>query len=60
MVMKKVNYYMIAAAILFYLCVAFVTLEINPLKWSENTRLIVVIQLLFFQAMIYTYPRDKK
>jgi tellurite resistance protein TehA-like permease len=58
--MKKDNFYLLAAVIFCYIATAFVTLQINPLKWDPAIRIIFALFAPVFVGLVYTFPRDTK
>lgn len=51
---------MILAAILLYAALAFFNLELNPTKWSEGTRGVFLVMLVYVEFMILIYPNFKE
>jgi hypothetical protein len=49
--------------VFFYLCVAFATLEIDFSKWTQESRVFIIITIVlsvFIQLMIYAHDQDIK
>lgn len=50
----------IGLLLIYYLCIAFLSLEFNPLRWPVEDRVVFVIFSIFFVGDIFSYKDFKE